>query len=270
MKIAALIVTHDPDDRLFQSVSRLTNSVDTIVLIDNNSSHRAVIDKIRSIVPEDRLSMINLTDNLGIAYALNAGVKYIQSLALYSYVITLDQDTILLVDNLKVIIERANKFLPHVGAIELSAKAYSAQSEFVEIESAITSGKIMNLEVFKSVKYREEFFLDQIDVDLDFDLKKAGFMIVAYNRESIDHKLGVGGEKTVFEPGYRLYYIIRNSTVMLIEGKIGVHFYTRQIRYWTVNLFKEKGLCAVLKPFTFGFLHGLQRKLGKNSGFVPH
>ncbi|MHB1709459.1 MAG: glycosyltransferase [Thermoplasmataceae archaeon] len=269
MKIAALIVTHNPDNRLFQSVYKLVDLVDIIILIDNNSSQRDVIEKIKVTLPTDKFTIINLTDNFGIAYALNAGVRHIQSLMLYDYAITLDQDTILLINNLKDIVERANKFQPLVGAIELPERVYNDRAEFVKIESSFTSGKVVSMEVYKSIKYREDFFLDQIDLDFDFDLKKAGYTLVAYNIKSIDHKLGVIGRNTIYEPGYRLYYIVRNSTTMLIEGKIEFKIYISQIRYWTVHLFKEKGLYPVFKPFTLGFLHGVYKKLGKNSDFVP-
>ena len=40
MKIAALIVTHNPDFILFQSINKLVSVVDYIIIIDNNSSNR--------------------------------------------------------------------------------------------------------------------------------------------------------------------------------------------------------------------------------------
>ncbi len=269
MKIAALIVTHNPDFILFQSINKLVSVVDYIIIIDNNSYNRDVIDKLATSLSKDQLTVIYLQDNLGIGYALNRGVKYVQNLMLYDYVITLDQDTILLVNNLKDIIERANKLQQKVGAIELPQRIFDDKSEFFETESAITSGNIVNMEVYKFVKYREEFFLDQIDFDFDFELRNAGFTFVSYNVKSIDHKLGVRGNKAVFEPSYRLYYIIRNSTVLFMEGKIGFNFYYRQIRYWAVNLLREKGIFTVLKPLVVGFLHGIQKKMGKNFYFCP-
>lgn len=269
MKIAALVVTHNPDYRLLQSANKLVNLVDIIILVDNNSSKRDVIEEIEITLPKENCTIINLTNNFGIAYALNIGVRHVQSLVSYDYIITLDQDTILLVNDIKTIVERANKFQPHVGAIELPEKVYNDQREFVKIESSINSGKIVSMEASKLIKYREEFFLDQIDINFDVDLRRMGYTLVAYNVKCIDHKLGVNGKKRVFEPGYRLYYIIRNSTVLLIEGKIGFNFYLRQITKWAINLAKEQGLYSVLKPLVFGFLDGLYKRLGKNSVFIP-
>jgi len=88
----------------------------------------------------------------------------------------------------------------------------------------------------------------------------------------INHELGVPlsvslriplfGNIKAYEPAWRYYYIVRNSTVLLIERKIDIVFYLRQLLYYATPLIFCNGIMKFLKTFTLALIHALSKKLG--------
>ena len=113
------------------------------------------------------------------------------------------------------------------------------------------------------MKFREEFFIDQVDFDFDFKVRKLGYKIILADGYLIDHRLGVKVGKLSYEPKFRIYYIIRNSTVLLIEGKIPISNYVYQIAYWSLSSVLHYGIFSYLRIFMNGIIDGFSRKLGK-------
>lgn len=269
LSVAALIVTYNPDHRLLDGLTNLTSLVDYVVVVDNGSIRTNVIDRVKDVVPVNKWFIIKLGQNFGIAYALNRGIEHIIANTNCGYVLTLDQDTIILLEDIKKVIIKVNSNYKDVGIIALTEKAGLKLPEFSEIAFPITSGNIVKMDVFDKIEYRDDFFIDGVDFDFDYEVRKFGYSIVKYNFHSIDHRLGIKKNGLLYEPDYRIYYIIRNSTVLLIEKKINLKMYTFQAFMWIMFSILNGKLYHSIVALISGFIDGINHNLGKNSTFYP-
>jgi len=114
---------------------------------------------------------------------------------------------------------------------------------------------------------------DQADFDFFERIRARGFLTIAYSGEKmIEHRLGAPspirvklpliGVTGVYELAWRYYYIARNSTVLLMEGKLDVKFYLGQLIVFAIPLIFCEGLVKFFKTLTLAITHGLGRKLG--------
>ena len=214
--IAALIITFNPDERLLLSLENVQRVTKHVVIVDNDSDDKRFVDRLKKNFNENILRVLELPHNLGIAGALNYGVKYIKDNFNTGYILTLDQDTIIVAYNIEAVILEVNQRFDKVGIIALGTNKTKKLIDYREVKTMITSGNLVRAEVFNHLKFREEFFMDQVDFDFDYDLRKLGYKIILADGYLIDHRLGTKLGNLPHEPLFRVYYIIRNSTVLLI------------------------------------------------------
>ena len=72
--ILCTIVSYNPDYIIKKCVKAIYNQVNEILIVDNGSSKN--LDMIRELNKYSKINAIFNNENLGIAYALNKGVKY--------------------------------------------------------------------------------------------------------------------------------------------------------------------------------------------------
>ncbi|MEM3334031.1 MAG: glycosyltransferase [Thermoplasmata archaeon] len=260
--IIALIVTFNPDERLLLSIGNLKDVVSHIVIVDNNSSDENFIKSLNDQI-ERALTILNLSENFGIAYALNHGIKYILERFSVDYILILDQDTILIEKNLGKLIHDVEKCWSNVGIISLGDRKIDKKNYFREAKYVITSGSLIKREVLTKVRFRDEFFMDQVDFDFDFNVIKLGYSIISVTGHLIDHRLGIKLGRITYEPPIRFYYIVRNSTVLLLERKLPLSLYLFQIINWSKALILYDGLLKYIRVLSIGFFDGLKKNLGK-------
>ena len=100
------IVTYNPDiHRLRENISSIIRQVDHIVICDNGSRN---INSIKEIIMSFPIRVIELNENMGIAYALNKICEISIELG-YEWVLTLDQDSVSPVNLIKKLAEYANR-----------------------------------------------------------------------------------------------------------------------------------------------------------------
>ncbi|MEM3845168.1 MAG: hypothetical protein QXU98_05650 [Candidatus Parvarchaeota archaeon] len=123
------------------------------------------------------------------------------------------------------------------GALALSGSNLDRlEGEFGFLDYSINSGMVIKSLLFESgLKYREEFFMDQVDFDLSYQIRKMGKQILVTKRKTLDHKVGKRvsrlGKEFGIESDWRLYLLYRNSTVLFKEKKITLRFYLHQALY---------------------------------------
>ena len=99
---------------------------------------------------------------------------------------------------------------------------------------------------------REEFFLDQTDHDMYFRIREQGYLTISINCKLVDHKLGqkrwikvlsnISRKPSDYEPPWRYYYIVRNSTKLLLENRLDFKTYIDQLRYWGIRIIFADGI----------------------------
>jgi rhamnosyltransferase len=262
ISIVALIITYDPDERLLLSLDHLRGMVDGLVVVDNGSRDKGFMGHMKEHFDANAMTVIELNTNLGIAVALNHGVRYIMDHFATDYILTLDDDSIVLCD-VREIITQATSMFDHVGLISLGTDRSKKSVAYREVNFVIGSGSVIRSGVYKTLRYREEFFLDQADFDLDYNIRKLGYKIVLADGYLMDHLLGMEMGSLRYEPPFRMYYIVRNSVVMLMEGSFPLRDFLPYVSYWSRSTIMHDGFVAYLRLMLVAVSDGIFRHLGR-------
>ncbi|MGD0587677.1 MAG: glycosyltransferase, partial [Thermoplasmata archaeon] len=206
---------------------QLVGVVDLHVIVDNGSDN---LEEIRQVVNSSpagrsRLVLLPLGANFGIGRALNEGVRFSRQNAMSRWILTLDQDTILLDDSFPLLEAELDQ-VPNVAGVGIIAfnysehrlnqtRPYNRSAGPTLANSVITSGSIVNRRVFDSVSFDESLFLYFVDVDFCHQVQGHGFPIYILRNSFIDHREGsqaVRDGKTFYylDPS-RLYFVCRNG-----------------------------------------------------------
>jgi len=277
--IVGIIWTYNPDIRHFtKCLERILPQVDYLIIVDNGSRN---IDEIKGVCRAhdgNRIKLIELHANLGVE-ALNIGISYALKRFDPSFILILDDDTVLSPNAVANVLNEIRKFklYERIGAICLTPATFKCKhGGYVSVPIHIFSGCIIKAQVIKSgIKIRREFFLDQADHDFFAEIRRRGYMVIARCDEDLaKHRLGLKLQtrikipfaKTsnyhIYEPPWRYYYIIRNSTVLVMEGKLSLLTYIEQAIKYFIPLLVVDGSVKALKALILGLAHGLFKRLG--------
>ncbi len=223
-----------------------------------------------------------LGENKGIAYALNFACKNALK-ENFEWILTMDQDSKFEQNNLK---EMFDKFLkiPNIDGIGIVSpvhqyienKKYKNSTSgqlYKEIEATMTSGNLLNLEIWCKLNgFKEEFFIDEVDHEYCLRLKKYGFKVIQIKNVFLKHHLGrsrtyrfLWKKKVVTHHSpLRRYYITRNRLFMIKLYPYLIKSYTENIveDFFKILLYeKEKKL--KIKMMFYGVSDYLKGKNGK-------
>lgn len=250
--ILGVIVTYHPDMELHKRVEKIRHQIDKLLIIDNKSSPDCVL-MIQKISTDLDVDLILNESNLGIAEALNQGLKYAEIFGeRYSWVLTLDQDTSCypsLVQNLIMAYEDC-PFRNEVGIIgtnyqekttgRILHKKTQAKENWEEVQNLPTSGCILSIAAFSKVgDFRSDLFIDQVDTEYCMRLRYEGYRVLislkigmihplGYYRVSKLHKWMRGSTMITNYPPVRHYYWTRNGVTLIKEN------FLRDVR-WSLN-----------------------------------
>ncbi len=232
MKIAAIVILYFPEPETLSNIASYINHVDKVFIYDNSPTCSFLHNKLPS---SEKIDYAHDTLNQGIAIRLNDGMRKAVA-EQYDWVLTMDQDSFFEPD----MIERyliclqgyANKqevamFGTQYGRQQ---KTFSAQCQPEQIHELITSGTIINVDVFKIVgEFDEALFIDSVDHDYCIRCKQYGFLLIQFANIFLTHALGklvkASSIKTLFlakkkkfiHNPIRCYYMYRN--LLYLEQK---------------------------------------------------
>jgi rhamnosyltransferase len=286
--VCAVIVTYHPDEDFGVRLRRVLPQVAATVIVDNGSSAAAAA-RLHDLSTSLPLTLIDNGENLGIARALNQGLRYALDRG-YAWALLLDQDTVVDAD-LVVSLLAAYAACPDpaqtaaVGSRfrdshdrPTEVRALPAQGEsWREVEAVITSGTLLPLAAFTAIgPFREEFFIDYVDIDYCLRARAKGYRIIETRRALMSHTVGAPtrhallgrGQWTTNHSAERRYYIARNNTVLLREygtSKGGSWRWKSIVRSFRlckrIALFEQDKL-AKLVAVGEGWWDGMRGKLG--------
>jgi|SRR5450759_161226 rhamnosyltransferase len=253
--VYAVLVTWNPDlSRLAEVLRALSPQVSGIVAVDNGSTNRDNLSAFINTV--GGVEFIGLMENLGLGAALNIGIQHARFSA-PTWILTLDQDTVIFESAIEDILESylglGKQVRDSCGLLALRAQippstnwftSYSKRvmvlddlGSFVEKLAVITSGNLIRADLVEQVHFNESFFIDQVDFDFCLSLRQHGYRVIEQKRVSMDHRLGeriTGARRShPYENAERLYYIVRNSTFLVLRGRLPVRYYFVQIIVWS-------------------------------------
>ena len=219
MKLAGVVVLYNPDQKVINNINSYIDELDALYLVDNSSADNS------TLFMNEKVEYIPLRKNTGIAHALNVGAKKAIDHN-FRYLLTMDQDSMFEKDalkNMKSIID-ADDEKDQVGIYSPFHKTAISEPVPEELFTSplvvMTSGNIINLDIYKSVEgFKEWMFIDCVDFEYGLNVRKHGYTIKQINTVFLDHELGDYEIKHVFNKkifcdnhsALRRYYIVRNS-----------------------------------------------------------
>ena len=221
MNLAACVILYNPDDSVIDNVLSYAGFVEKIFLIDNSDKSNSVID---SLINEG-VEYIKLEQNFGIAFALNRACERAMSQG-FSWILTMDQDSSIDGSVFFPILQLNKDIAPLFAASFKGTKGRWIKrydDNFNEIHFTITSGNVLNLDVWRSVGgFDDSLFIDEVDHDMCMKIRNQGGKILTTIVPCLNHTIGVvidrkniGNSKTRFRPQpFRCYYQVRNSLII--------------------------------------------------------
>lgn len=227
-KVAAIIVSYNPDSNLFDSINLLLNQVEKVIIVDNGSKEKYV--KYIKSINEDKIEIILNKENLGIATALNIGVRKALENG-YEWILTMDQDSKSSPDMVKKMFNVYNSinreerkdilsiFPNFVDERIQSIEENSNMNSYEYVDADITSGNLLRKEVFEKVGFFDDsLFIDLVDTDFCMRLNEKGIKMIKIRDAVLYHSLGesktikgiLGSFNTSNHSALRRYYMTRN------------------------------------------------------------
>jgi rhamnosyltransferase len=294
MSICAVIVTYHPAAELSENVAALLEQVDEAVIVDNGSG-AAAKELLESLDGYPKVSVIYNRENLGIASALNIGVRHAKA-AGHQWVATFDQDSKATSGMIKTMLQVYDTYPEKEKVASLSPR-YQNQStgqitssrsknpgrdalRYAEVLVVITSGNLIKASVFDAVGYfNESLFIDHVDSEFCLRCASQGYKILEVSDAILLHRTGapvqhrfLGKLRTTSNHGVlRRYYIARNGiyvykkfafTYPLWVANDAYRFLKAMIMLMLFETDKRQKLAAIIR----GVMHGLSGRMGKFDG----
>lgn len=243
MKISGVVILYNPSNEVINNIQTYIHQIDKLYVIDNsNFSNGYLFDNLKYI---EKIVYLPNYENLGVAKALNIGAKKAIEEG-YEFLLTMDQDSSFDEDNLKSFFDKIDK-LNNFGIISpyhvVGNKIIPKDNKIIDVDAVMTSGNILNLSAYKNVGgFLDELFIDYVDYEFCFRLKKNGYRILVDSSIILFHNLGnVKKKKFLFWDFYptfhsatRMYYRTRNR--FYVRKVFKKDFRKDLISFWKENI----------------------------------
>jgi rhamnosyltransferase len=227
-------VTYNIGEGIHRCVGSVRGQVDEIVIVDNGSGPETIAE-LRKLNSGQGLQVIFNPINLGIAGALNQGVRRAKEHG-HRWVLTLDHDSEATPGMVAKLLEghavlgglagivAATPWDRHAESFLRPPPGEDDRGDLVEIQTALSSGCLIELGIFDEIGlFDESLFLYYVDSDFFFRVKKSGRRIYLCLTAILLHSEGHKQRKRflwrqVQTDGYgpeARYYLTRNAFYIL-------------------------------------------------------
>ena len=255
LNILGILVTHDPPESVSTLIKQMLEICIEVVVVDSSRDTSFITYCTQC---NHKLHFVHEAQHLGLGHALNTAIS-IGSKINPDYAIVMEDDALLV--NSPRLLECTISFLKTHTDLDLlyfAESCLNSESDFIKLSKPIGSGSglFLRYDLLSSLKFREEFFMDQIDIDFQYRVKEVGgkifqtrevFMMRLPNgRYKIENKTpSTRGHKKELHtiPPWRYYLLTRNTLTLFAEGKVGLFSLTYIVGYFF------KGLLTKQKPF---------------------
>lgn len=263
MKSAVIIVLYNPSvEEVLENIRSYCNEIDAIYFVDNTSTANERFNNV------DGVKYMPMYNNLGLCKGLNIGCREAIKDG-FDILITMNMDTFCPKGTIKSLISAVENnpekaYGTNIKLIYRDSKGkriFSEEAKFPEkneeIYWTIMSGNAFSSKCFNAVGgFDESLFIDNLDRDFSFRLRRAGFPIVRLGKIFIFQEFG---NMTTFNIGikklhianlspFRYYYIFRNEYYLRKKYKADYNIYKVDLyKYIFSILFFEKDKIKKIK-----------------------
>jgi rhamnosyltransferase len=227
-KLAGVIVTYCPDKKeLEKNIHSYLHSLDVLYVIDNTGNENpALAAVIKSI--SSKIVYIANNENTGIGAALNKAATAALAGG-YTWLLTMDQDSYFVEEQLMGYQKVFFTSFFHRTDIAVLAPSYvkkrifesTASDAYKEVKAVITSGSLIQLEIWDRLKgFEEKLFIDEVDHEYCYRAIQQGYHVILLPNIYFEHSLGTMRQAGYFGPiarrnrriypPARVYFMVRN------------------------------------------------------------
>ena len=270
-KLGGCVVVFNPKDDVYDNILKYIDLLDCLVVVDNSTEENEIIEK---LIGNQKIIYINNHGNLGIAAALNKGLRYLCGEG-FDIVLTMDQDSQFPQGEGNEILEIVDDLIDKYGIVGLNfnQKSKTKSRDVVELDFWLTSGNFVNLKAYREVNgFHDDLFIDYVDIDFDYRLSQAGYKICYLKDYSLIHSIGNPIKINFFghtfyamnHRAFRYYYRYRNSRYLygVNKGKFKKLYFKELFVNIPKMLFFENDKINKLKMINRGISDGKNNKLG--------
>jgi rhamnosyltransferase len=293
--IVSVVVTYNPEQERFKALlASALPQVARVVIVDNGSKPE-VLEWIRQLILPERLELIELGLNVGIAAAQNVGIRRVRDLGA-AYVLLFDHDSIpdermvkMLMDvvlekdsqGIKVAAvgpryfdERQNNPPPfiEIKGLRVIRHACAPGQHDVPVSYVIASGSLIPLKTLDAVgDMREDLFIDYVDIEWGLRAATMGYQTFGVCNALMQHDLG--DEPLTFmrrsiplHSPLRHYYLFRNAILLYQQKNLPLKWKLGDagrllLKFGFYALYSEPRL-AHIRMMSLGVFHGVCGRAG--------
>ena len=300
-RVFAVVVTYLPDTGVLRALlDTLAAQTAGVFVVDNTPAADLRVQTLCAALPHEKLRLIRLGDNFGIARALNVGIDAALA-AGATHVLLSDQDSLPAADMVAALLAAMDDLLRagrRVGAVgpsytdrhtgitfpfqaHIPGKLFyghrrpDAAQPTVEALTLITSGTLIPAAVLREVgPMREDFFIDYVDNEWNHRARAAGYALFGVGAAVMFHSMGDQAlrvwyfgwrQESAYSP-VRVYYRIRNLVALCRLPSICWRWKVRKSYFllgfvYTQTVFGQQRL-ASLRMAARGLWDGLRGRMG--------
>ena len=294
MSTCAVVVSYHPAAELIENVAALLDQVDEVVIVDNGSGAETK-ELLERLGGYPNVSVIYNRENLGIAAALNTGVRHAKA-AGHQWVATFDQDSKVTPGMIMTMLQVYDAYPEKEKVASLSprywhkktGKVYGNSPDspdkevlpYAEVLVVMTSGNLIKSSIFDVVGYfNEALFIDYVDNEFCLRCSVHGYRILEVKDAILEHSIGYPTQhkflwKNPISSNHsvlRRYYIARNSIYIYRKFMFTHPMWVLKDAYGLLKVVtvlvlfeadRKQKLAAIIR----GVMHGLSGRMGKFSG----
>jgi rhamnosyltransferase len=222
MKIAACVILYNPDNSVSDNISSYITNFDKTFIFDNSEKSWFDINQLSN--HNSDILFINDGENKGISKRLNQACD----LAIENncdFLLTMDQDSFFesdaITNYLNCIQLYTEKEKVAMFGVNYENRLERMNCKSVQKRLLITSGSIINLEVYKNVgRFDENLFIDFVDTEYCFRSILKNYSLISFQNIYMHHQIGSTYNKVSLKnlkknerslhSSVRLYYMTRN------------------------------------------------------------
>jgi rhamnosyltransferase len=221
-----VVVLYYPDEKeLLRNVSSYLPFIDKLFVVDNTDQADLASVQLKLSGLQNTEYIANKA-NEGIAAALNTGA----SMALengYGWLLTMDQDSFFEEEQAEQYFSFFEKELSNKDEVAIVSPSHfrltaiANKEAYSDLVSVMTSGNLLRLSAWKEINgFDEKLFIDEVDHEYCYRIKKKGYRIVQMNHVFLNHQLGTKKEggylgsiakrPRTIHSSRRVYFMVRN------------------------------------------------------------
>lgn len=237
--VAIVLSAFNPPDDLADRVQQWTGWFGPVVVVDDGSP--ATGAQAWQHLEQAGATVVHNPRNMGIAHALNAGIRYARQRFAQDWVLTMDQDSSMDADYLDHAFDAlaASPEPARVGMIAAAThnlvplKTLAGPRGVTEVLDPMQSGTLVRADLYDRIGYlRDDYFIDWVDSEFNARARAGGFVLLAAPDCDLDHalgnsrpmmilghhmRLGTRKLKVLYHPPFRVYYITRNGVYTVLR-----------------------------------------------------